>query len=98
MAADTAALTERLRATVSAENARYGRSAGTPDTGFTDLARAVGIQTAGINSLANEYRGGKGKMRPIIIQLNGRELGRAVVDVGNAETVRVGTKLVTGGA
>ena len=97
MAIDTAGLIERLRATVSAENAYYGRSAGTPDNGFTDLARAVGIQTAGINSLANEYRGGAGRMRPIVIELNGRELGRAVVDVGNAEAVRVGTKLVTGG-
>lgn len=97
MALDVAGLIERLRATVSAENAYYGRSAGTPDNGFTDLARAVGIQTAGINSLANEYRGGAGRMRPIVIELNGRELGRAVVDVGNAEAVRVGTKLVTGG-
>lgn len=97
LALDTAGLVERLRATVSAENAHYGRSTGAPDTGFADLARAVGIQTAGINSLANEYRGGAGRMRPIILQLDGRELGRAVVDVGSTETVRVGSRLVTGG-
>ena len=36
-------------------------------------------------------------MRPIVLQLDKRELGRAVVDVSGAETVRVGTKL-TGGA
>lgn len=89
-------LVTQLRATVNIENARFSNIAGTPDNGFTDLARAVGIQTAGINSLANEYRGGTGRMRPIILQLDGRELGRAVVDVGSAETVRVGTKLVGG--
>lgn len=87
-----------LLATINAENARIGRSSGTADTGFADLARAVGIQTAGINSLAGEYRRGTGTTRPIILQLDKRELGRAVVDVGSAENVRVGSKLALGGA
>lgn len=91
-------LTANLRATVNAENARFARPTSAPDTGFADLARAVGIQTAGINSLANEYRSGAGRERPIILKLDKRVLGSAVVDVGAAETVRVGTKLVTGGA
>lgn len=98
MAGGMSDLTANLRATVNAENARFARPTAAPDTGFSDLARAVGIQTAGINSLAHEYRSGAGRMRPIIIELNKRELGRAVVDVGTAETVRVGSKLVTGGA
>lgn len=85
----------QVQATVSAENARYGYSHGAPDSGFTELARAVNVQTAGINSLASAQRGGS--MRPVILTLNKRELGRAVVDVSNAETVRVGTKL-TGGS
>lgn len=98
MAGGMSDLTANLRATVNAENARFARPTAAPDTGFADLARAVGIQTAGINSLAHEYRSGAGRMRPIIIELNKRELGRAVVDVGTAETVRVGSKLGTGGA
>lgn len=97
MAADMSDITSSLRATVNAENARFARPTSAPDTGFADLARAVGIQTAGINSLAHEYRSGAGRMRPIVLQLGKRELGRAVVDVGTAETVRVGTK-ITGGA
>ena len=96
MAAGMSGITDRLRETVSAENARYGYSRGAADTGFTELARAVGVQTAGINSLASAQRGGN--KRPIVLMLDKRELGSAVVDVGTAETVRVGTKLVTGGA
>lgn len=98
MKARLADMTTRLQATVAAENARVGQSAGAPDTGFSDLARAVGMQTAGINSLAGEYRRGTGNMRPIILQLDKRELGRAVVDVGGAEESRIGTKLALGGA
>lgn len=89
-------MTARVQATVSAENARVGRSAGVPDTGFSDLARAVGTQTAGINSLASEYRRGSGNTRPVILMLDKRELGRAVVDVGGLEETRVG--LAVGGA
>lgn len=98
MQARLAGMSTRLQATVAAENARVGQSAGVPDTGFSDLARAVGVQTAGINSLAGEYRRGSSNMRPIILQLDKRELGRAVVDVGGAEETRIGTKLVLGGA
>lgn len=97
MTGDVAAVTASVRATVGAENARYGATNGRADTGFTDLARAVGIQTAGINSLAGEYKRGSSNMRPIIIQLDKRELGRAVVDVSNAENVRVGAKFAYGG-
>ena len=91
-------LTANLRATVNAENARFARPSGTPETGFAELAQAVGLQTAGINSLANEYRTGAMNKRQIVLKLDKRVLGSAVVDVGTAETVRVGTKLVTGGA
>ncbi len=91
-----AAMTARVQATVGAENARVGRSIGVPDTGFSDLARAVGTQTAGINSLASEYRRGSGNTRPVILMLDKRELGRAVVDVGGLEETRVG--LAVGGA
>ena len=91
-----AEMTANVQATVSAENARVGQSMGTPDTGFSDLARAVGTQTAGINSLAGEYRRGSNNMRPIILQLDKREVGRAFVDVFNTETTRVGLSM--GGA
>ena len=37
--------------------------------------------------------GGNGSNRPIILMLDRRELGRAVVDVGNQENVRVGVSL-----
>ena len=94
---DLAGLTARVRATVGADIVRTGQSMGRPETGFADLARAVGVQTAGINSLSAEYRRGSGSMRPVVLQLNGRELGRAVVDVSGAEETRVGTKLAYGG-
>ena len=62
----------------------------------TDIARAVGMQTAGINSLASEYRRGSSNTRPIVLQLDKREVGRAFVDVFNTETARVGVSM--GGA
>ena len=92
------ALTARVYASVGAESARTGRSMGRPETGFTDLARAVGMQTAGISSLSSEYRRGAANMRPIILELDGRELGRAVVNVSSAENSRVGAKVAVGGA
>lgn len=95
---DLAGLTARAQASVSAESARVGRSFGRTETGYTDLARAVGIQTAGINSLSAEYRRGSANMRPVILELDGRELGRAVAHVGAQETSRVGVKLALGGA
>lgn len=96
MRSDLSGLTARVQATVGAENAKAGQSMGNRDTGLYDLARAVGTQTAGINSLASQYRHGAGSMKPVILQLNGRELGRAVVDVGGAEETRVGTRLALG--
>lgn len=98
MQADLSAITASVRATVAAENARFSSNAAPADTGFSEIARAVGLQSAGINSLASEFRRGTGSTRPIIIQLDKRELGRAVVDVGGTETVRVGAKLALGGA
>lgn len=93
MQKDLDALTAHAQATIAAENAKAGSSVYSRDTGIYDLARAVGTQTAGIASLASEYRRGTGSMRPIILELNGRELGRAVVDVSSAEETRVGTRL-----
>ena len=98
MVSDMSGLTANLRASVMAENSRFATNTGAPDTGFADLARAVGVQTAGINSLAGEYRRGSGTTRPIIIELNGRELGHAFVDTGGTETVRIGSKISLGGA
>jgi phage-related protein len=95
---DLSGLTARVQASVNAESARAGRSMGRAETGFTDLARAVGMQTAGINSLSASYRRGAGSMRPVVLELNGRELGRAMVDVGGAEETRTGLKLSYGGA
>lgn len=93
---DLTGLTARVQSTVSAENAKAGRGFGTSDYGLYDLAQAVGTQTAGINSLATEYRRGTGSTKPIVLQLNGRELGRAVLDVGLSENTRVGTRLALG--
>lgn len=90
MRTDLSGLTARVQASVGAENAKTGRSMGTRDTGLYDLTRAVGMQTAGINSLANEYRRGSGNTRPIILKVGEREFGRAVVDLGGAEESRVG--------
>ena len=95
---DLDGLTGRIQASVNAESIKTGRSMGRAETGFGDLARAVGAQTAGINSLSAQYRRGAGNMRPVVLQLNGRELGRAMVDVGGAEETRTGVKLSLGGA
>lgn len=94
---DLSGLTARIQASVGAESARTGRSMGREESGFTDLARAVGVQTAGINSLSAQYSRA-GSAKPVVLQLNGRELGRAIVDVGGVEETRVGTRLAVGGA
>lgn len=86
-------LTAHAQAIVSAESARMSRGSGTADSGFGELARAVSTQTAGINSLAGEYRRGSGSSKPVVLMLDGRELGRAVVDLGSAEANRLGTRL-----
>ncbi|MBP3480164.1 MAG: hypothetical protein J6K66_00995 [Clostridia bacterium] len=90
---DISELTARVQSTVSAENTRMAQGTAERNTGMYDVARAIGTQTAGINSLAGEYRRGCQNTRPVIIELNGRELGRAVVDVGNEELTRVGAEL-----
>ena len=94
-----AGIKARLTATVSTENTKYGAVAGNAETEMAQaIVNAVGTQTAGINSLAGQLTKGASSMRPVVIEVDKRELGRAVVDVGNAETSRVGAKVSVGGA
>lgn len=95
---DLEGMTARLKATVGAENAKYSSVTGTADTGFADLARAVGIQTAGINSLAGEYRQGSASSRPIQIVLDKRVVGEVFGNVIDIDKSRVGARLSVGGA
>ena len=97
-AEENAAYSGLARASVGVSSAAVSRSMGQSDVGFTDLARAVGIQTAGINSLSAAYKRGGGSTRPIYLMLDRRELGRAIFETGNEETGRVGVKLSLGGA
>lgn len=97
-AEENAAYSGLARASVGVSSAAVSRSMGQSDVGFTDLARAVGIQTAGINSLSAAYKRGSGNTRPIYLMLDRRELGRAFMDAGGEETGRVGVKLSLGGA
>lgn len=90
MAGELDGLTARMQATVAAESIKVGNGYAAQYDGTEDIVRAVGMQTAGINSLANEYRRGSGSKQPIVLMVDKRELGRAVVDVSNAETERVG--------
>lgn len=83
-------LTTRAQIEMTTNNAAMAHTVSVPDNGMSDLARAVGTQTAGINSLAGEYRKGTGSTKPLVLMLDGRELGRAVVDLGKAETMRAG--------
>ena len=95
---DLSGLTTRIQASVDGSSVKTGASMGRTETGFVDLARAVGTQTAGINSLSSLYRSGQNNARPVVLTLNGRELGRALVDVNGAEGNRTGLKLSLGGA
>ena len=94
MATDMQGITARIKTAVSLEQSRMAQGVGVRDTGFAEVAQAVGMQTAGINSLASEYRRGSNAQVTVPLILDGRELGRAVVDLGNAETIRTGTNLV----
>ena len=87
------ATTDRIKTAVSLEQARMSQGVGVRDTGFSEVAHAVGMQTAGINSLASEYRRGSSTQVTIPLVIDGREFGRAVVDLGNTETVRTGSSL-----
>ena len=91
-----AGLREEITATVNAENARYGYTPGVADNGMGELTRAVGAQTASINSLGAQSRAGS-RSSTVVLELNGRELGRAVVETGTSETVRTGVS-ISGGA
>ena len=93
MSADMRAITDRIKTAVSLEQERMAQGIGVRDTGFSEVAQAVGMQTAGINSLASEYRRGSSAQVTVPLVIDGRELGRAIVDLGNAETVRTGTSL-----
>lgn len=86
-------LTALVQASVDNSNAVTGATMGKTDTGIVDLAQAVGIQTAGINSLSAQYNQGTTNARTVVLELNGRELGRALVDVGGAEQTRTGVVL-----
>lgn len=90
MAGELDGLTARMQATVAAESIKVGNGYAAQYDGTEDIVRAVGMQTAGINSLANEYRRGSSSKQPIVLMVDKRELGRAVVDVSNAEAERVG--------
>lgn len=90
MAGEIDALTAKMQATVAAESIKVGNGYAAQYDGTQDIVRAVGMQTAGINSLAGEYRSGANNKQPIVLMLDKRELGRAVVDVSNAEAGRVG--------
>lgn len=90
MAGELDGLTARMQATVAAESIKVGNGYAAQYDGTEDIVRAVGMQTAGINSLANEYRRGSSSKQPIVLMVDKRELGRAVVDVSNAEAGRVG--------
>lgn len=98
LAGDLDGLTARVQSAVSVESSKVGRNISRPDTGYSELAQAVGMQTAGINSLSAQYRRGAANTRPIILELDGHELGRAVVNVGSVENSRIGTRLALGGA
>lgn len=89
------ATTNRIKTAVSLENARMAQGVGVRDTGFSEVAQAVGMQTAGINSLASEYRRGSNAQVTIPLILDGREVGKAFVDLGNAENTRYGTSFAT---
>lgn len=93
MRKDISGLIGNIHTAVSAENARMGQGMGAADTGVYDLTRAVGMQTAGINSLASEYRRGSNTTRPVIFKIGERDFGRAVVDLGGTEEARIGLKL-----
>jgi len=80
---------KKLARAINAEQASTG-NVRSRDSGVFDIARAVGIQTAGINSLAGLYQRGSGSTRPIILKVGEREFGRAVVDLGGEEESRVG--------
>ncbi len=90
MAGDIDALTAKMQATVAAESIKVGNGYAAQYDGTEDIVRAVGMQTAGINSLASEYRRGSSSKQPVVLMVDKRELGRAVVDVSSAENVRVG--------
>lgn len=87
-------VTDKIKTAVQLENARMLQGVGVKDTGFSDIAQAVGMQTAGINSLASEYRKGSSASVTIPLVLNGRELGKAIVDLTKTENTRTGTSLV----
>lgn len=88
---------ERMRTVVAEENSRFGARTIPADTSMSDLAQVIGMQTSGINALAYS-NSGRTNTRQIIIEVDKRELGRAVVDVGGIEETRVGAKLSIGGA
>ena len=93
MAAKMGGVISQVKATVTAENARMAQGVGVRDMGIGEVVRAVGMQTAGINSLASEYRRGSSAQVTIPLVLDGRTLGEAFVDLGGEEITRRGVSV-----
>ena len=93
MATDMQGITARIKTAVSLENARMAQGVGVRDTGFTEVAHAVGMQTAGINSLASEYRKGSSAQITVPLIIDGREMGKAFIDLGGEESARRGVDM-----
>lgn len=93
--ADFPTLQNSMRNAVNAETSRMSQGVGTNNADTSAIADAIRLQTAGINSLASEYRRGSTTQVTVPLVLDGRELGRAIVELGNEENARVGTNLAT---
>ena len=88
-------LTASVRAAALGEQQRVSQMAIRSDSGrFNELLQMLNVQNAGINSLAGAYQKGGNSSVTVPLILNDRELGRAVVDVANAEAERTGLKYV----
>lgn len=93
---DMPSLKDSLRGAVNDETSRMAQGAGTIVTDVVSaVADAARLQTAGINSLASEFRRGSTTQVTVPLVVDGRELGRAIVELGNEENARVGTNLAT---
>lgn len=83
-------LLTRMNSAVDAENVKMAQGVGVADTGVMEVARAVGMQTAGINSLASVFSNGSNAYVEVPLIIDGREFGRAVVNYGASENARTG--------
>lgn len=86
-------LEDNVRGAVNDEAARMSQGVGSNNADTSAIADAVRLQTAGINSLASEFRRGSNTQVIVPLVLDKRELGRAIVELGNTENVRTGTDM-----